>query len=257
MSKFSVNVCLEPCPPGELPAALAAAMAPFDINLGDDWNEAGEWDWWRISAGEHCFTVRPGYDGDPRLIHGDGDRKPLRCDGGPRGLLDFEATRRRAVEQARARWEAEQRDFERLVADHPPARPLTAFLARHEAEPDGYPRETAIADHHAQPLIATLNHQRLWPRYPNLALWVLGPNTDPITHYTRDPEPVFAAAAAWAVTTYALLTVDGRWLTRERPGPFGERQADEDADTAYARRCTAYLDDLPPDHIVVRLHCHC
>ena len=132
MSKFRINVCLPPSAGVDLEAALQAAMAPFDINLSADYNPDGMWDWWRIDAGEgERFAVKPEHDGDPRLIHCDPDeiigyqREPLRCDGGPRGLLDFDASRREAYLQALTRWEARQRDFERLVADHPSARPLT------------------------------------------------------------------------------------------------------------------------------------
>jgi hypothetical protein len=46
MTKFRINVCLNPCAPHEVNAALVAAMAPFDINLSDeDFNPDGEWDW--------------------------------------------------------------------------------------------------------------------------------------------------------------------------------------------------------------------
>ncbi|MGI5239870.1 hypothetical protein [Dactylosporangium sp. CA-139066] len=258
MTKFRVNVCLQPCAADEVHAKLAAAMAPFDQNLTDDWNPAGEWDWWRIDASRgYRFAVRPEHDGDPRLVHGDDDLEPLHCDGGPRGLLDFDATRRQAVDRARAEWHAEQRDFQRLVADHPAAQPLTAFLARHEADPEGYPREVAVADHHAQPLVRALNHQSAWERYPSLGIWVLGPNADPITSFTRDPQPVFDDAAAWAVTSYALLTIDGRWIDPDQLGPFAGLRERQDAGSAYARQSNAYLDSLEEDCIIVRLLCHC
>lgn len=258
MTKFCVNVCLEPSAAGDLDAALSAALAPFDHNLTGDGNPAGEWDWWCIDAGRgEGFAVRPEHDGDPRLLHGDGDREPLHCDGGPRGLLDFAATRRQAVNRARAEWQAQQHDFQKLIADHPPARPLTAFLDRHQADPVAYPREQAVADHHAQPLIRALNHCTAWQRYPSLGVWVLGPDTDPISQFTRDPQPDFDGAAAWAVTTYALLTADGHWIDPERLGPFAAPHPGEEADEAYARQADAYLDNLGDDYVIVRLLCHC
>jgi hypothetical protein len=258
MTKFHVNVCLEPPSAGDVNAALTAAMAPFDYNLTDDWNPVGEWDWWCIDAGlGGRFAVRPEHDGDPRLIHGDDEAEPLHCDGGPRGLLDFHATRRQAVDRARAEWHAQQRDFRKLVADHPEARPMTAFLARHEANPVGYPREQAIADHHAQPLIQALNHRTAWDRYPSLGVWVLGPDSDPITKFTRDPQPDFDQAAAWAVTAYALLTADGQWIDPEQLGPFAAPRDGEATYDAYVRQADAYVDNLDDDYIVVRLLCHC
>ncbi|WP_344134344.1 hypothetical protein [Luedemannella flava] len=237
---------------------MTAAMAPFDYNLADDWNPAGAWDWWRIDAGRgYRFAVKPEHDGDPRLIHGDDDPEPLHCDGGPRGLLDFDAMRQQAVDRARAEWHTQQRDFQKLVADHPAAQPLTTFLARHEADPEGYPREQAVADHHAQPLIRAVNHQTAWERYPSLGIWVLGPNSDPISQLTREPRPDIEHAAAWAVTTYALLTTDGQWIDPDQLGPFAELRDGEDADDAYARQSSAYLDNLDEDCVIVRLLCHC
>jgi hypothetical protein len=258
VTKFRVNVCVEPSAAGDVNAALTAAMAPFDHNRTDDWNPAGEWDWWRIDAGlGNRFAVRPEHDGDPRLVHGDDGPEPLRCDGGPRGLLDFAATRRHAVERARAEWHAQQHDFQKLVADHPEARPLTSFLARHEANPVSYPREQAVADHHAQPLIQALNHRSAWDRYPSLGVWMLGPDSDPITAFTRDPQPDFERAAAWAVTAYALLTTDGHWIDPDRLDPFAPPRAGEVPADAYARQADAYLETVDDDILIVRLLCHC
>jgi hypothetical protein len=258
MTKFHLNVCLAPSAAGDVNAALAAAMAPFDHNLTNDWNPNGEWDWWVISAGSDSrFAVRPEHDGDPRLVYGDHEREPLRCDGGPRGLLDFDATRRQAVDQARDEWQAQQYDYKKLVADHPAAWPLTGFLARHDADPEGYSREQAIADHHAQPLVQALNHSSAWERYPSLGVWVLGPNSDPITQITRDAQPDLDQAATWAVTAYALLTAEGQWIEREQLGPFAAPRDGEEARDAYARQASDYLDNLDDDYVIVGLLCHC
>jgi hypothetical protein len=263
VSKFDLNVCLPPTPPEKVRTALAAAMAPFDANSAVGGNPDGEWDWWRIDAGDERFAVDPAHDGDPRLIHEPSpggrprDPAPLRCDGGPRGLLDLRATRAGAVSRARARIEAERADFARLVADHPPARPLTVFLARHSADPVHYPRDHAVADHHAQPLVRALNNRTAWERYPNLGMWVLGPDSDPISHFTRDPRPELEVAASWAFVATALLTLDGRWVESDRPGPFGAPLPGETPSAAYARQAAAYLDGLDGECVIVRLLCHC
>ena len=181
MAKFGINVCLKPCATHEVSAALTAAMAPFDINLSDeDFNPHGEWDWWRIDAGDGGrFAVKPEHAGDPRLIHGDGDREPLRCDGGPRGLLDFAATRQQAVDRVSAGHRAEQRDV-------------------------------AIGE-----------------------------------------------AVIWAVAEYALLTLEGQWISPRSLGPFTGPRPGEDPSAAYARQSDAYLDGLGADRIIVKLLCHC
>jgi hypothetical protein len=266
VSQFHVSVCLPPGPPGRVQAALAAALAPFDMNRPAEGNPDGRWDWWHIGAGDDQFAVKPRHDGDPRLIHQPAwpggaprERLPLRCDGGPRALLDFEATRASAIADARDSWQAEQQDWQRLVAGHPPALPLSAFLARHHTDPQGYTREQATADHHRQPLIQALNHrpQDRYPySYPNLAIWILGPNADPISYYTRDPQTDLDLAAAWAIPTFALLTTDGQWLDADQPGPLGHALPGEDRSAAYARQATAYLDALDGDCVIVRLLCH-
>jgi hypothetical protein len=262
VSQFHVSVCLPPSSPGTVRAALTAALAPFDMNRPVEGNPAGRWDWWHVGASDDRLAVKPQHDGDPRLIHepswpggASRERLPLRCDGGPRASLDFEATRANAIAGARNSWQAEQQDWQQLVADHPPALPLTAFLSLHHADPEGYTREQAIADHHSQPLIQALNH-RAPDRYPNLAIWILNPSSDPISYYTRDPQADLDLAAAWAIPTFALLTTDGQWIDADQPGPFGPALPGEDRSTAYARQATAYLDGLDGDCVIVRLLCH-
>ena len=55
--------------------------------------------------------------------------------------------------------------------------------------------------------------------YPTLAIWILGPDDDPIAYNTRDPQADLDLAAAWAIPTFALLTTDGRWLDAGQPRP--------------------------------------
>lgn len=97
MSKFHVDLCLPPTDPKQLPEAIATALAPFRVDQPGDWSEDWIWDWWHINSYEDSgdFAVRAEHDGDPRLIWEPTfpnldlrERAPLRCDGGPRGLLD-------------------------------------------------------------------------------------------------------------------------------------------------------------------------
>jgi hypothetical protein len=197
VSHFYVNVCLPPTPPQELRAALDAVMAPFDIHTPDDeWNPDGQWDHWHIDAGDrHRFAYRPGCDGDPRLISEPAypsgaprERLPLRCDGGPRGLLDFDATREAAVARAHAEWLADQ---------------------------------------------------------------------DSEYHRGKELQPALDEAAAWAIARFALLTLDGQWLSAEWSGSFAKALPGESSSDAYARQATAYLEELDEDCVIVRLYCHC
>ncbi|MEU9986382.1 hypothetical protein AB0E10_06125 [Streptomyces sp. NPDC048045] len=246
MTKFFATVCLPPTKPRRLRDAIAAAMAPYDINGTDEWNPAGEWDWWSIHvhAGSP-YLVLPAHDGDRRLVTASTvpRRKadlaplgPLECYGGPRGLLDLDAMRRRAVEQHDALSAA----WDELAAQHPPARPLSEFLARHESDPDGYPLAQAKEDHLLQPLVQEVA-QRAVAGDPHFGMSFL--TTDPVAHFAEEHEAVRGTALRTAVPGYALLTLDGSWWDASGDG--------------YWERANAYLDDLAPEAVVVDVLCHC
>ncbi|WP_371657340.1 hypothetical protein [Streptomyces sp. NBC_00280] len=106
MANELLTVCLPPDAHQDLRAAIEAAMAPFDMN-GDHEPYQGEWDqWWLGRPGEE-FDVLPGHEADPRLVRAprDASGEPRhwtrgQCDGGPRGLLDFQGMRTRAAQLA-------------------------------------------------------------------------------------------------------------------------------------------------------------
>lgn len=93
MTRFSLTACLPPTPPEQVRTALDAAPAPFDVWRSGEFNSDGEWDYWRLETDpDLMFAVRPDSADDPRLLHAPGPRTPLRCAGGPRALLDLDAT---------------------------------------------------------------------------------------------------------------------------------------------------------------------
>ncbi|MEU9475768.1 hypothetical protein [Streptomyces sp. NPDC048191] len=108
--------------------AVATAPAPYGWNRPEEGNPAGEWDRWRTGAAEEApFLVRPGHHGDPGLLTPStvpahkaelAVLGPLECHGGPRGLLDFDAMRQRAVRENDALAEA----WREMSARHPVAR---------------------------------------------------------------------------------------------------------------------------------------
>lgn len=111
MANEMLTVCLPPDAGSDLRAALAVALAPYDMN-GTYEPYQGEWDQWRIGRPSSEFMVVPGYEGDPRLIRDTAKFRgkvrewvPGLCDGGPRGLLDFAAMRARAAVDAESSWE--------------------------------------------------------------------------------------------------------------------------------------------------------
>ena len=138
MSKFTVTVCLPSAAAGDPDAAIAAVMRPFDLTIdpatGDEgFNPQGEWDWCRMSSYDN-LVVRAEHHGDPRLLHQpvppDGESRPrgsLRCDGGPRGLLDLEGMRAISAADAGATWAV----WARFSAEYLPEDALIVQLLCH------------------------------------------------------------------------------------------------------------------------------
>ncbi|WP_432187116.1 hypothetical protein [Streptomyces sp. Tue6028] len=246
MTKFIVTVCLPPTKPRKLPEAIATAMAPYDIYLTDEWNPVGEWDWWTIHSDARTpYLVLPAHDGDRRLVTASTvpRRKaeleplgPLECCGGPRGMLDFDAMRRRSAH----RYDALLAAWDELTAQHPEARPLSHFVARHDSDPDGYSREDAKKDHLAQPLVQEVA-QRAVAGDPHFDMSFL--LNDPIAYFAQQHAEARRSAVQCAVPGFALLALDGTW---------SDGQSDD-----YWERANAYLDDLHAEAVVVDLLCHC
>jgi hypothetical protein len=247
MSKFIATVCLPPTRPRKLAQAITAVMAPYDHNLTDDWNPVGQWDWWAIDADtESPYLVLPAHDGDRRLIRastvpnrdsGLAPLGPLECYGGPRGLLDFDAVRRRAA----YRHDALRAAWEELTALHPPARPLTDFVARHESDPDGYSMADAKRDHLAQDLVQDVAQRAVAGDDPHFGMSFL--LNDPVAYFAQEHDQAREAAVRCAVPGFALLTLDGRWTDADAEG--------------YWDQANSYLDDLPAEAVVVEVRCHC
>lgn len=246
MTKFFATVCLPPTAPRDVPQAVASGMAPYDVNLADDWNPDGEWDWWMIHANVgQAYLVRPVHDGDPRLLTPAtvppdlaelGALGPLECFGGPRGLLDFEAMRRRAARTHDARLAA----WTALAGAHPPARPLADFLARHEADPDGYSVADAEREHLLQPLVQEVARRAVAGDPHFGTSFLLG---DPVAYFAREHEEATRSAAQGAVPGSALLTLDGTWT--------------DGRTDVYLSEANRYLDALDPESVVLDVLCHC
>ncbi|MFK4150314.1 hypothetical protein [Streptomyces sp. NPDC004065] len=223
--------------PEDVPEAIGAAMAPYDYNRhiapGEPEVETW-WDYWQIDGGGCEFPVVPGHEDDPRLIRGTHtlpERRATfrpRC-GGPRGRLDLETPRAQAAAEARRAFEA----WQAFASGYPPVHPASHFWARHFADPEGYPRIQAVEDYRTQPALVALAD------LPELEDLVGG---DPAARLVGDLGAHMREAADQALTTHALLTLDGRWLAISGP----ER----------CRYFNEYLDDLTPDTIVVRVLYH-
>ncbi|MFE4971298.1 hypothetical protein ACFRAR_04170 [Kitasatospora sp. NPDC056651] len=255
MSKEIVTVCLPPTPPEQVEQALAAAMAPFDYDLtpepgGPGWQ--GEWDYWSIRGGfadDEGFLVRPGHETDPRLIfehtRPDGTARtqaPSTWDGGPRGLLDFDAARAPVTAKAAADW----RTWQQFADAYPTGRPFAAFAERARHEPDTYPMERAREDFLAQPVIGAANTSATvcgtFPRY-----------VDPIAYFHGTEEQFTRRRSAAVIPTPSLLTLDGRWINGDVRN-WGEKHG---LTGDYYEFADQHLENLPDDCLVVRVWYHC
>ncbi|WP_433888710.1 hypothetical protein [Streptomyces sp. CA-111067] len=246
MTKFFATVCLPPTSPRKVPQVVAAMMAPYEANLTEDWSPVGHWDWWAIhSSVGNAYLVLPPHDGDPRLVTASTvpRRKaeldalgPLECYGGPRGLLDFDAMRTRAGITHDALLAA----WTELTAVHPPASPLTDFVARHKAEPGSYSLADAKRDHLAQPLVQDVA-QRAVAGDPHFDISFL--LNDPVGYFAQEHEETRSRSVRCAVPGFALVTLDGSWT-------------DADSDD-YWDQANRYLDGLDAEAVVINLLCHC
>ena len=245
MTKFFATVCLPPTLPRKVPQAIAVAMAPYDINLTEESNPVGQWDWWAIhSSTGNAYLVLPAYDGDRRLVMAStvprrkaelGALGPLECYGGPRGLLDFDAMRKRAARAHDALLAA----WTGLTAIHPPARPLADFLARHTADPERYSRADAVKEHLAQPLVQDVA-RRAVAGDPHFGTSFL--RDDPVAYFAQEHEESRLWSVRCAVPGAALVTLDGSWMDAETDGHWD--------------RANHYLDGLDAEAVVVDLICH-
>ncbi|MFE5592762.1 hypothetical protein [Streptomyces sp. NPDC056549] len=233
MSKQVVTVCLPPCEPGELRPALAAAMAPFEYDAqtgkpDEEWQ--GEWDYWFVDAYGWDLTVRPGHEDDPRIVRdADAPSRPRSlCDGGPKGLLDLDTGRVAAAREAGERWDA----WQVFAAGFPPSLPYAHF-ARRAAEDPGCTQDRVVADFGAQPLIRALDQD---PSLEERFSW------DPVAWFGEDRAAFVERAEADVLPSFALLTLDGRWL-------------DGSSHPANVR-FNAYIDGLPDSTLLVRLMYH-
>ncbi|MFB7115523.1 hypothetical protein [Streptomyces sp. NPDC056190] len=264
MTKFVVTVCLPPSSHTDPVTAVTTAMRPFDMNIDPATGEAGynphgKWDWWHIGSYDNLVSC-PEFDGDPRLIHQptwpNGEPRPrgrLRCDGGPSGLLDLDGMRALSAKHAAATWAV----WARFASEHPPAEPLSAFFARHGVTPGVHSPafDQAKSEHLAQPLVQALAQYAVNggdPHYPNHLVL-----QDPVALFACGEHEYVMRAAAHAVPTYALLTLDGRWADADDPRVLGEPRPDESDDEAYGRLADDHLRRLAEDTVMVQVRCHC
>ncbi|WP_426513473.1 hypothetical protein ACPPVO_24420 [Dactylosporangium sp. McL0621] len=250
-------------------------MAPFEA-YRDFASERDQWERWSIQGGSDGFGFRalPGMQDDPRLIHDQphgeqGPRPSLAgmCAGGPRGLLDLAGPVTEAKIAAGRLWDL----FHQLRDLMPAVLPLEHFRTLPEnhvrympvgADPEDYPLvpnsnlTPALEQYRAQPLIQRLRAT------PFFTAGVVRELPDMLPWFALTREEYVAQQAEDALRRSELLTLDGWWIERDHLPVHG---ACESLDTCPHRtdrsepwtraEKAAYLEHLPDDVIIVRLHC--
>jgi hypothetical protein len=278
MAGMTVCVCLPAAAGDDIVAAVGAAMAPFELMCVDA-VERWCWDSWRICGGHdgHGFWVVAGAEHSERLIHdqphrldGEQPSRPGMCAGGPRGLLDLH---RRAADAERAAgevWDLVQR----LRTELPPVLPREHFVALPENQlppvPGNFVKQEvgppmnrgvlqAWEQYDDQPIMCELRASPYWPAGE---LW----SNRPPWSFDLSRDEYVAICVDESVRWFCLLTLDGWWVDPQYPfDPPVHGACDSWAACTHREGMTepwtwedieAYLDRLPDDVIIVRLHGH-
>lgn len=211
------------------------------------YSKNSKWDWWLVGGRwTGWFHLRPEYTGHSEIVDGEPgtgtqqNLNPAKCDGGPKRILDLDATRKMAQAEELIR----HVEFCKLVEGTPEAVLWSEFIERHKADEDGYPIEQARNDYHAQPRVVALKGTDF--QYYN----------DPFERFGRPREEVLARAAVRAVPGFATLTLDGQWREPGEMGWFGMSDDTPESQDAYYAWANEYVDGLDEEIVLVLVDVH-
>lgn len=207
------------------------------------YNPDSKWDYWRI--GGRWSGYFPYRDGHARLVIKAGggwdspDIQPRHCDGGPKGALDLAALREEKAAEARKLYAG----WQELVRDTPDALPWSAFADNISPE-HGYTIDQAREEYHSQPRIQAIKGSD-FSHYD-----------DPVTEFGK-PEALYVETQrARAVPGYAVVTLDGRWMSPGKMGWFGMSSDGPGDRIGYWEAANAYIDALEDSAHLIALDCH-
>ncbi|WP_238449578.1 hypothetical protein [Micromonospora sp. 4G55] len=158
---------------------------------------------------------------------------PALCAGGPVSLLDLVGMRHAAAVGAGIRHQI----WQQAVHGTRPATGWPAFEARHLANPDRYPHDSAAADFHAQPRVQAMRLHAAANPGPGQ------PGIGELEMYQAGPLAYQHYSAATAVVGDAMLAADGRELA-----PTSDALADR---TTYIEQALRHLATLAPDQRLI------
>jgi hypothetical protein len=258
-------------------AALGAALAPFGEPSDSHWDRGWFWDSWRIEGGAdgYGFWIAPGREADSRLIHDSPDylgraglSLPGHCAGGPRELLDLSESPAVAVMLAGMTWDL----WHRLARDHPPALPQSVLADRcRPSQRHWFDSDAVEAEFEAQPLVRAFRAAHpLDGVDPALFSAESLVHPDHVMMFAADREGFIKDVACPSFGGWDLLTLSGFWVEHDQPGfshgacgrPCSHVPADASLDLGLGRNGFAearrrYLQAIPDETLLVRVHGHC
>lgn len=258
-------------------AALGAALAPFGETSDSRWDRGWFWDSWRIEGGAdgYGFWIAPGREADSRLIHDSPDylgraglSLPGHCAGGPRELLDLSESPAVAVMLAGMTWDL----WHRLARDHPPALPQSVLADRcRPSQRHWFDSDAVEAEFEAQPLVRAFRAAHpLDGVDPALFSAESLVHPDHVMMFAADREGFIKDVACPSFGGWDLLTLSGFWVEHDQPGfshgacgrPCSHVPADASLDLGLGRNGFAearrrYLQAIPDETLLVRVHGHC
>lgn len=211
------------------------------------YNPLSKWDWYQIGGQwRNCFISKLDADLSRLIFQAEGlihdlvyDRKTdlrrVRCDGGPKGLLDLKMMRKIAGDSKRD----EFIKLNAIIAEHGPL-PPSLRLADTNAE--NWPEVKAA--YWAHPTIVAMERAGL---YGFMEL--------PDEGFALDEETEVLRAEAAAVPGYATLTPT-QWLTPGDMGWFGMSHATENGWGRYWESANALVDRAADDDYLVIVDAH-
>lgn len=211
-------------------------LAPFDMNdyRHGEYNPDATWDRWELRAAG-ALPLKDGYATDPRVVWLEQRHSDAVAVIAPKESVDVDAIRGAARDHSAGAWDA----WTEISRAHPGALPRPHFDALYG---DRGEAETAYL---LQPAVQAVAQAAATQQHPYFSFNLL--LSDPVAQFSGDRETYLTEAAAEALATHAYVTLDGQWLTEYT----GDRGWD-----AHVLALAEYLDTLPDDVMIARVHCH-